>query len=198
MIGQTISHYRIVEKLGEGGMGVVYKAEDLRLKRTVALKFLLPQLVSDDAVRERFLREAQAAAALDHPNICTIYEIDEQDGQMLIAMAFLDGPSVASKVAERPLPLQQALDIAVQIAQGLQEAHGKGIIHRDIKSANVLLTSRGEAKITDFGLAQLAERSRLTKSGSTLGTPACMSPEQAQSLPLNHRTDTLVSGRNAL
>jgi Tol biopolymer transport system component len=189
VIGQTISHYRIVERLGEGGMGVVYKAEDTKLRRTVALKFLLPHLVSDDAVKERFLREAQAAAALDHGNICTVYEIDEQDGQMLIGMAFIDGQSVASKIQERPLPLQQALDLAIQTAQGLQEAHGKGIIHRDIKSSNVLLTSRGEVKITDFGLAQLAERSRLTKSGSTLGTPACMSPEQAQNQLIDHRTD---------
>ena len=139
MLGQTISHYIFAEKLGEGGMGVVYKAEDTKLKRLVALKFLSPHLLGDSEVKERFLREAQAAAALDHQNICTVYEIDEVDGETFIAMAFIEGPTVKEKIADRLLKLDEALDIAIQTAAGLQAAHEKGVVHRDIKGANLMV-----------------------------------------------------------
>ena len=137
MIGRTISHYKITEKLGEGGMGVVYKAEDTKLERSVALKFLASHLLQDEEGCERFLREAKAAAALDHNNICTVHEIDEADGQTFIAMAFIEGPSLKEKIEERPLKLEEALDVATQTARGLQAAHNKGVVHRDIKSANI-------------------------------------------------------------
>ena len=189
MIGQTISHYKITEKLGEGGMGVVYKAEDTKLKRSVALKFLRSDVLEDEEHKERFLREAQAAAALDHPNICTVYEIDEADGKTFLSMAFLEGRTVKAKLKERPLKLEETLDIAIQTATGLQAAHEKGIVHRDIKGANLMVTPQGQVKIMDFGLAQLAERSQLTKTATILGTPAYMSPEQAQRLPTDRRTD---------
>ena len=170
-------------------MGVVYKAEDTKLERLVALKFLTAQLLEDEEARERFTREAKAAAALDHPNICTIHEIDEADGQTFLAMAYVEGQTVKDKVKERPLRLDEALDIAIQTAQGLQAAHEKGIVHRDIKSANLMVTPQGLVKIMDFGLAQLAEASQLTKTATILGTPAYMSPEQAQRLPTDRRTD---------
>ena len=170
-------------------MGVVYKAEDTKLKRFVALKFLRSDVLEDEEHRERFLREAQAAAALDHSNICTVYEIDEVEGETFIAMAFIEGQTVKDKIAERPLKLEEALDIAIQTAQGLQAAHEKGIVHRDIKSANLMVTPQGQVKVMDFGLAQLAERSQLTKTATILGTPAYMSPEQAQRLPTDRRTD---------
>ncbi|MGH7595744.1 MAG: serine/threonine-protein kinase [bacterium] len=177
MIGQTISHYKILKKLGGGGMGVVYKAEDAKLKRHVALKFLPFDLTRDDEAKERFVHEAQAASALDHPNICTIYEIDEsQDGQMFIAMAYYEGETLKKRVASGQLSVTSSIDIAVQIAQGLARAHEAGITHRDIKPANVMITTRGEVKIVDFGLAKLAGRTKLTKSGATLGTVAYMSP----------------------
>lgn len=186
MTGQSISHYRILEKLGEGAMGVVYRAEDTKLRRPVALKFL-SAAEGDDALRDRFLREAQAAAALNHPNICTIFEIDEERG--FLAMELVEGPSLKDRIAERPLKLDEALDFASQIAAGLQAAHGKGVTHRDIKPANILLTGQGQVKITDFGLAALADRTRLTKTGTSMGTPAFMSPEQAQGQPTDRRTD---------
>ena len=189
MIGQTISHYKITEKLGEGGMGVVYKAEDTKLRRVVALKFLRAELIEDPEHRERFLREAQAAAALDHPNICTIHEIDEDAGRTFLAMAFIEGLTVKDKIAQRPLKLDQALDIAVQTAQGLQAAHEKGIVHRDIKGANIMVTPPGQVKIMDFGLAQLAERSKLTETTTILGTPSYMSPEQARGEKTDRRAD---------
>jgi len=190
MAGQTISHYKILEKVGEGGMGVVYKAEDTKLKRQVALKFLRTDILDleDEEHKERFLREAQAAA-LDHPNICTVYEIDEADGQTFLSMAYLEGETVKEKIKARPLKLEEALDIAIQTAQGLQAAHEKGIVHRDIKGANLMVTPRGQVKIMDFGLAQLAEQSRLTKTTTILGTPAYMSPEQALRRPTDRRTD---------
>lgn len=184
MIGQTISHYRILDKVGEGGMGVVYKAEDTKLRRTVALKFLPPYATEN---RERFLREAQAAASLNHPNICTIYEIDDEHG--FIAMEFIEGSSVKEKIEARPLPLEQALDIAVQTCAGLQAAHENNIVHRDIKPANIMITVQGQVKIMDFGLAQVAGATRLTQSGTTMGTPAYMSPEQTQGQPTDRRTD---------
>ncbi|MBI3694297.1 MAG: protein kinase, partial [Acidobacteria bacterium] len=189
MTGRTISHYRILEKLGQGGMGVVYKAEDTRLKRIVALKFLPADALSNEEDKTRFVREAQAAASLDHPNICTVYEIDEAEGRPFIAMAYIDGQSLKARVQAGPMKLEHALEVAAQVAQGLQEAHEKRIVHRDIKSANVMLTEKGQAKIMDFGLAQLAGQTRVTRTGATLGTPAYMSPEQAQGNPVDHRTD---------
>ena len=194
MIGQTISHYKVISELGRGGMGVVYKAEDTKLKRFVALKFLRSDVLEDDEHKERFLREAQAAAALDHPNICTVYEIDEVEGETFIAMAFIEGRTVKDKIAERPLKLEEALDITIQTAQGLQAAHEKGIVHRDIKSANLMVTPQGQVKVMDFGLAQLAERSQLTKTATILGTPAYMSPEQAKRQPTDRRTDVWSLG----
>ncbi len=189
MIGQTISHYKITEKLGEGGMGVVYKAEDTKLNRSVALKFLRSDVLEDEEHKERFLREAQAAAALNHPNISTIYEINEADGAPFIAMEFVEGETVKGKVKARPLPLEEVLDIAIQTAKGLQAAHEKAIVHRDIKSSNLIVTPWGQVKVMDFGLAQLAERSQLTKTATILGTPAYMSPEQAKKSGTDCRTD---------
>ncbi len=194
MIGQTISHYKILEELGAGGMGVVYKAEDTKLKRTVALKFLSPQSLGSKEERSRFIHEAQAAAALDHSNICTIHEINEADGKSFIAMAYVDGPSLKEEVESGPLDVDRALGIAIQVADGLRVAHGKGIVHRDIKSANIMLTSEGQAKITDFGLAKLPGRTKLTKTGSTVGTLAYMSPEQAQGSEVDHRSDVWSLG----
>ena len=189
MIGKTISHYRILEKLGEGGMGVVYKAEDTKLKRTVALKFLSITTFSGED-KSRFLREAQAAAALNHPNICTVYAIDEVDGEMFIAMEYLEGRNLREKIEAGPLKIAEAIKLATQIAEGLQAAHEKGITHRDIKSANIMITEKGQAKIMDFGLAKLARGGTLlTKEGMTLGTAAYMSPEQTRGEVVDHRTD---------
>src|SRR5687767_11711616 len=170
-------------------MGVVYRAEDLSLQRTVALKFLSPHALDDSGAKERFLREARAAASLDHSNVCTVYEIGEHDGQAFLAMAFIDGQTVKEKIAERPLKLDEALDIAIQAGEGLRAAHEKGIVHRDIKSANLMVTPEGNVKVMDFGLAQLAGQSELTKSRTTLGTAAYMSPEQAQHQPVDRRSD---------
>ncbi len=192
--GQTISHYQVIEKLGEGGMGVVYKAEDTKLERSVALKFLAVHAIEDPEHKARFIREAKAAARLDHQNICPVYEIDEVEGQTFLAMAYLEGRTVKDKIAERPLKLDEALDIAIQIAQGLKAAHEKEIIHRDIKAANLMLTKEGQIKIMDFGLAQLAEGSKLTKTRTLLGTPAYMSPEQARREPTDRRTDVWSLG----
>ena len=189
MIGQTISHYKITDKLGEGGMGVVYKAQDTKLSRSVALKFLRSEATEDADAKARFLREAQAAAALDHENVCTVYEIDEADGQTFLSMAYLEGETIREKTKTRPLKIEEALDIAIQTALGLQAAHEKEIVHRDIKSANLIVTPRGQVKIMDFGLAQLAEQSRLTKTAMILGTPAYMSPEQARRERTDRRTD---------
>ena len=190
MIGQTISHYKILEKLGEGGMGVVYKAEDTKLKRTVALKFLPPELTRDDEAKERFVHEAQAASALQHNNVSTIHEIDETDeGQMFICMDYYEGETLNEKIKSGPIKIEEALDIAIQIAQGLEKAHKKGIVHRDIKSGNILVTEDGVVKIVDFGLAKLRGQTKLTKEGTTLGTVAYMSPEQARGEEVDHRTD---------
>ncbi len=187
--GRTISHYRITGKLGEGGMGVVYQAEDLILERTVALKFLNREALNNPESKERFLREARAAAKLDHPNVCTVYEIGEHDGQAFLSMAFIEGQTLKEKIAQRPLKLDEALDIAIQAGEGLRAAHEKGIVHRDIKSANLMLTADGKVKVMDFGLAQLAGQGGLTKSWTTLGTVAYMSPEQAQRKPVDLRSD---------
>ncbi len=188
MIGTTISHYKILEKLGEGGMGEVWKAEDVSLNRTVALKFLSTDTL-DDEVRARLVREAQAAASLNHSNICTVYEIGKDRGRPFIAMEVVDGQNVREKVGERPLPLNEALEIAIQAARGIREAHEHGIVHRDIKSANLMVTRKGQVKVMDFGLAQVGGKSELTKSGTTIGTPSYMSPEQAQARPTDRRSD---------
>jgi serine/threonine protein kinase/tetratricopeptide (TPR) repeat protein len=189
VIGKTISHYRIVSKLGEGGMGVVYKAEDTKLKRFVALKFLT-QSIGDDKARKRFTHEAQAVSALDHPNICAIYEIDEApQGQMFIAMPCYEGETLHQKIDRGPLKLDEALDIAIQVASGLSKAHEKGVVHRDIKPGNIFLTNDGLAKIVDFGLAKLTTQTKLTKTGTTVGTAMYMSPEQARGEESDHRSD---------
>ncbi|UCE18627.1 MAG: serine/threonine protein kinase, partial [Gemmatimonadota bacterium] len=189
MIGETISHYKILEKIGEGGMGVVYLVEDTKLKRTVALKFLPPELTRDSEAKERFIHEARAAAALSHSNICTIHEIDESEGQSFIAMEHMEGGSLKDKISEGPLKLDEAMDIAIQVAQGLDKAHQKGIVHRDIKPANIFVTEDGVVKILDFGLAKLRGQKKLTKEGTTVGTVAYMSPEQTRGDEVDHRTD---------
>jgi len=189
MIGQTISHYKIIEKLGEGGMGVVYKAEDTKLKRTVTLKFIRTQAMEAADEKTRFVREAQAAAALDHPNICTIYEIDEVEGKTFIAMAYIKGQNLNDKVRSAPLRLKEVLDIGMQVALGLQEAHEKGVFHRDIKGSNIMVTDKGQAKIMDFGIAKIAGGTEITKPAAFMGTVTYMSPEQASAKPLDHRTD---------
>ncbi|MCI0698123.1 protein kinase [candidate division KSB1 bacterium] len=189
MIGQTISHYKILEKLGGGGMGVVYKAQDLKLDRFVALKFLPHHLSTDEDEKKRFIHEAKAASALDHPNICTIYEIGEtEDGQLFIVMAYYEGETLKKKVVSSQLSVDSVIDIAMQIAQGLAKAHHHGITHRDIKPANIFITTDGVVKILDWGLAKVAHL-KLTKTGSTLGTVAYMSPEQAKGKEVDHRTD---------
>ncbi len=170
-------------------MGVVYRAEDLKLKRTVALKFLSAQAIGSREETKRFVHEAQAAAALDHPNICTVYEIEEIDDRTFIVMAFVEGQSLKERIESGPLKIEEVLDIATQVTEGIQEAHEKGIVHRDIKPGNILLTSKGQVKITDFGLAKLPDATKLTKSGTTLGTISYMSPEQAQGEEIDHRTD---------
>jgi serine/threonine protein kinase len=190
MIGKTISHYKILEKLGGGGMGVVYKAEDTKLNRHVALKFLPPDLTRDEDAKRRFVHEAQAASSLEHQNICNIFEIDEtDDGQLFIAMACYDGETVKEKLRSGPLKVEEALAIAVQVAEGLGRAHEEGIVHRDIKPANIMVTERGEVKIVDFGLAKLSGGLKLTKTGTTVGTIAYMSPEQARGDDVDLRTD---------
>ncbi len=190
MIGQTITHYRITEKLGEGGMGVVYKAEDLKLKRTVALKFLPPEVTRDKSAKTRFIHEAQAASALQHHNICTIHEIDETpEGQLFISMDCYEGETLKEKIARGPLPVEDAIDLAIQVAEGLSEAHEAGIVHRDVKPGNILVTGKGVVKIIDFGLAKLAGQTKMTKTGATVGTAAYMSPEQARGDEIDHRTD---------
>jgi len=189
LIGRLVDHYEIREPLGGGGMGVVYKAEDTRLQRTIALKFLPPELTRDPVAKARFLQEARAASALDHPNICTIHEVGEtDDGQLFLAMTCYEGETLKKKIERGPLPIEEAVDIAKQVAAGLAKAHRLGIVHRDIKPANIMITDDGIVKILDFGLAKLAGAAGLTRAGFCLGTPAYMSPEQARG-EVDHRTD---------
>ena len=188
--GTTLGPYQIVSELGRGGMGVVHEARDPRLKRTVAIKLLPPDLTRDETAKQRFLQEAQAASALDHPNICTIFEINETDeGQLYLVMAYYEGETLKERIARGPLKLDDAVDIATQVGQGLAEAHGAGIVHRDIKPANLLVTKTGVVKILDFGLAKLAGTEGVTQTGTTVGTVAYMSPEQARGQEVDHRTD---------
>ena len=189
MIGKTISHYKILKKLGEGGMGEVYLAEDTKLKRKIALKFLPSHLTADKEIIDRFEREAQAAASLNHPSICTVYEIDEAEGQSFIAMECIEGQSLKEKIESGPLDVYEAVDIAMQVADGLKKANEKGIVHRDIKPANIFITEDGVAKILDFGLAKLAGPTQMTKTGTILGTVSYMSPEQAKGEKVDGRTD---------
>jgi len=194
MIGKTISHYKILEKLGEGGMGVVYKAQDTKLDRIVALKFLPQHLTSDPVEKERFVHEAKAASALNHPNVTTIYEIDEFQGQMFIVMEYCEGRTLKRIIEKETLSVRKVLDIGIQICEGLTIAHEKGIVHRDIKSDNIMLTPRSQVKIMDFGLAKLKGATKLTKTRSTLGTAAYMSPEQAQGEEVDQRSDIFSFG----
>ncbi len=189
MIGKTISHYKILEKLGEGGMGIVYKAEDTRLKRTVALKFLRGEAFRDAEQKARFVREAQAAAALDHPNICTVYEIDEDEDQIFISMAYTEGVNLKEKIRHGSLGLDESIQIAIQVARGLEAAHKVGIVHRDIKSANIMIIEEAQAKIMDFGLAKMPGATEISKTTIAMGTAAYMSPEQARSEAVDQRTD---------
>jgi tetratricopeptide (TPR) repeat protein/predicted Ser/Thr protein kinase len=189
MIGRSVSHYRILEKLGAGGMGVVYKAEDTKLKRIVALKFLSPQALGTEEERVRFAREAQAAASLNHPNICTIHEIDEADGETFIAMEYVDGVTLREKTSSGPLRPDEAIAICLQVGEALHMAHEKGVIHRDVKSGNIMVTSDSQVKIMDFGLAKLGGESKITKTGAAVGTVAYMSPEQARGEETDARTD---------
>ena len=188
MIGEMVSHYRITEKLGKGGMGVVYKALDTRLDRIVALKFLPADSIAE-ADRQRFVAEAQAAARVHHPNICPIYEISEHEGQLFFAMAFVEGKTVAQMARDGGMETALALDIAIQVAAGLEAAHRQGVVHRDIKSANIAVDTEGHAWILDFGIALRQDMERITAAGNTVGTPAYMSPEQAQGLEVDRRTD---------
>jgi len=188
MIGRTISHYRIVDKLGEGGMGSVWKAEDTTLGRLVALKALSRQLAENEEAKTRFVREAQAASALNHANITTVYELLEEEGEQYIVMEYVEGKTIRDIVESSHVSIRKALDIIIQAAEALEAAHNKGILHRDIKSANIMVSMEGNVKVMDFGLAHLEERSQLTRTGTTMGTLAYSSPEQLTGAPVDRRS----------
>lgn len=205
MIGRSFSHYQIIEKIGEGGMGEVFLAEDSSLHRKVALKFLPPEMQRDTAAQKRFVREAHSAAALDHPYICGIHEVGESEGRGFIVMEYIDGVTLKDRLAEGPLPLKEAVQIAIEVAEALTAAHAKGFVHRDIKPANIMLTRAGHAKVTDFGLAkqvipsggiesQEQTLTALTREGSTVGTLAYMSPEQLRGEAVDARSDIFSFG----
>ncbi|MEK6324033.1 MAG: serine/threonine-protein kinase, partial [Acidobacteriota bacterium] len=205
LIGTTISHYRILSRLGAGGMGEVYLAQDTKLDRKVAIKFLPPESMADEQAKKRLLREAQAAATLDHPNVCAIHEVGEEDGRSFIVMQYVEGETLGNLIQHKPLELRESLDIAVQVADALTEAHSQGIIHRDIKPQNIMITARGQVKVMDFGLAKVvAERGRfesdaetqslLTEPGMIVGTVPYMSPEQVRGEALDARSDIFSLG----
>src|ERR1039458_7301947 len=192
MIGQMISHYKILEKLGEGGMGVVYKAHDTTLNRTIALKFLPDKVNKDETAKARFLQEAKAAARLNHPNICTIFGVEEYEGKLFISMEYIEGGTLSEKIPFSKV--DDAITIAAQIGEALQEAHAKGIVHRDIKADNIMLTSKGQVKVMDFGLAKLKGALKLTRTSSTVGTLGYMAPEQIQGGEVDYRSDIFSFG----
>ena len=198
MIGETILHYKILEKLGEGGMGVVYKAEDMKLDRFLALKFLPRGIEADETEQARFLQEAKAASALNHPNVCIIYDIQEEDDQQFIVMEYVDGVTLRKKIVgairESPIKLKDVIEWAIQIGDALKEAHSKGIIHRDIKTDNIMINEKGQVKVMDFGLAKLKGSLKLTKTSSTVGTLAYMAPEQLKGEATDARMDIFSFG----